>query len=145
MMLTLTRKSMCFCMFRGLISKSFLVASCLSCSTYSSISSQNWFLCLALVREPTIVHFLPQLLPILDHQHVLSLFSLSLHLSFVFIPSSPPFPVLSSSTPIIPSVVVLLAAISVLVPATHVYFSIFLCYAICVLCFLLLLLPNIPA
>lgn len=52
---------------------------------YLSKSSWTWFLFLALVREPTYVHSLPQLLAIIDHQLVLALFSLSLYLSFVII------------------------------------------------------------
>lgn len=51
--LTLKRPSMYLCMLCAFNSKSYLVASHLSYSKYSSISSQTWFLGLALVREPT--------------------------------------------------------------------------------------------
>lgn len=123
MVLTLTRPPMYFYMLCAFNSKSSLVASHLSCSTYSTFSSRTWFLCLALVREPTFVHSLPQLLIVPTHQHILALFSLSLHLAFFLLPFATSLLILSSSTFILPSVLVLLPAISVLLPASSTFLS----------------------
>lgn len=122
----MTGPPLCFCMFVALSSKSCMVASRLSYSTYLSTSKLTWFLCLALVREPTFIHSLPQLLAFLAHQPVLALFSLSLCSlcpSFVLILAFVSLHVLSSSIPILPSVVVLLIAVSVLPLASSAFLS----------------------
>lgn len=112
---------MYFCMFCALSSKSSLVASRLSSSMYLSSSNGIWFLYLALVREPTSVHPLPQLLDVLAHQPISALFSLSLSLAFVLIPASTSFFVLSSLAPVLPSVVFLLVVVSALLPPSSTF------------------------
>ena len=121
----MTTPPVSFYLFGVLISKSSLMASRLSYSKYLLTSNRTWFLCLAFVREPVSIHSLPQLLDFLAHHLVLALFIMSLCFSFVLLPISTSFSVLSFSYPIPPLVFVLLAVISLLIPTRSSFLSSF--------------------